>query len=176
MVNLSEKSNSTSYFLCGKAKDSRMSFLMSFVPSLYHTKRPKYNRALLMSLLCFPRANSVGNTFSFSINNPLYPTKIHSWEASETSFQKCSKEAAPIKRRSPTSSDKGFSSWSCQPQTKGGLNYKAWANQEQWHIHKEAITRMFSSCTFYEKFNKISFMKEMNLCKTFCDLNSNQKS
>lgn len=29
-LNLTEKSNITSHFLCGKAKDSRMSFLMSF--------------------------------------------------------------------------------------------------------------------------------------------------
>lgn len=61
-----------------------------------------------------------------------------------------------------------MNSWNCQPKTKEGLNYKACAKQEQWHFHKEAITRMFSSCTFYGKFNKIHSIKEKkDLCTTF---------
>lgn len=95
-LNLTEKSNITSYFLCGKAKDSRMSFWCHF-SSLHHSKRAKYNWALLMSLLCFPRAKSVGNTFSFSINNPLSPTKSHSKKLPRPFFKNAAKKLLPLK-------------------------------------------------------------------------------
>lgn len=68
---------SVCHTLSAEAKDHRLPFLIMFLPSAT-AKRPKHKRALLTGLLHFPPVNSVGDTFSFSINNPLSPTKVHS--------------------------------------------------------------------------------------------------
>lgn len=84
------------HFFLQKAKDHRMPFLICF-PSLHHSKRPTHKCALLMSYLCVPPANSVGNTFSFSINNPLSPTKVHSVRLPRPLRKNAAKKLRPLK-------------------------------------------------------------------------------